>query len=89
MMRIKVVSQTPEEAVLKIEGWIAGTEVVLLEEEGQSLLHQSRRLVLDLSEVRNIDPEGIVLLRRWARRKVALQGGSLYIRALLQKHGLR
>ena len=88
MLRLTPVSQTCEEVVLKVEGWVVGADVVLLEEEVDRRLSETRRLVLDLQEVRFIDRTGIDLLRRWVGDRLVLREGSLFIRALLRSHRL-
>ena len=88
MLRLTVISQTKEEAVLKVEGWVSGADVALLKEEGTRLLRETERLVLDLDGVQFIDREGIALLKRWSGKRLELRGGSLFIRGLLEEHGL-
>ena len=88
MLRIMVVSHSPEEAVLKVEGWVAEDNVSLLEQEGDRCLDQAERLVLDLRGVRFIDRAGIALLQRWSGKRLGLRRGSSFIRALLKVHGL-
>ena len=88
MLRLTVISQTKEEAVLKVEGWVSGADVALLREEGIRLLRETERLVLDLDGVQFIDREGIALLKRWSGDWLVLRGGSLFVRGLLEEHGL-
>lgn len=88
MLRLTVVSQTCEEVVLKVEGWVSGENVALLEEESTRLLREAERLVLDLDGVQFIDREGIALLKRWSGKRLELRGGSLFVRGLLEEHGL-
>ena len=88
MLRIAVVSQTKEEVVLKIEGWICGEDVGLLEQEGQGWRQQHLKLVLDLSGVRFIDPAGLALLRSWSGKGFALRQASMFVGTLLQAQGL-
>ena len=88
MVRLTVISQTEEEGVLKVEGWVSGADVEILEEEGARLLQETQRLVLDLDGVQFIDREGIALLKRWSGKRLELRGGSLFIRGLLEEHGL-
>ena len=88
MLRIMTVSQSQEEVVLKVAGWLAGENVDLLAQEGAPVLGQVRRLVQDLQEVRFIDEAGIALLQGWSSQGLVLRGGSVFIRALLKTHGL-
>ena len=88
MVRLTVVSQTPEEARRKIEGWVSGVDVGVLEEEGTRLLGETRRLILDLSGVRYMDREGLSLLERWSGDRLMLCGTSTFLHTLLEKHGL-
>lgn len=74
--------------MLKIEGWICGNDVAVLEQEGQHRFRDRARLVLDLDGVKLIDAAGIDLLQRWSRRGLLLRGGSAYVRALLETSGL-
>lgn len=87
MLRITELSQTAEETVLQVEGWIAAAGVTVLDEEGAHALGQSRLLVLDLDGVRGISPAGLALLQRWSREKrLQLRGGSSYVRQLVAPH---
>ena len=89
MLRLTIRSQTPEEVVVEVAGWVSGADVDVLEEEGIRLLQEAERLVLDLKGVKFIDREGIALLQRWSgERLVLLRGGSLFIRTLLEEQGL-
>ena len=88
MLRLTIRSQTPEEVVLEVSGWVSGTDVDILEQEGTRLLGEAERLVLDLTHVKFIDREGLALLQRWSGERLALRGASLFIRTLLEEHGL-
>lgn len=88
MLRLTVMSQTKEEVVLKVDGWVSEENVALLEEEGARLLRESERLVLDLKDVKFIDREGIELLKRWSGDRLALRGASMFLGTLLEEHGL-
>ena len=88
MLRITVVSQSQEEVALKVEGWIGAGEAAVLEQEGDRYLRQGGRLVLDLNGVQNIDEAGVELLRRWSRKGLRLCGGSVFVRALLDRYRL-
>ena len=88
MLRITVVSQTREEVVLKIEGWVSGEDVDLLDQEGTRGMEEAERLLLDLRDVRFIDDAGIALLKRWSGERLMLRGASPFLRVLLATHGL-
>lgn len=88
MLRLTIRSQTPEEVVLDVAGWVSGADVDILEQEGTRLLGEAKRLVLDLTRVKFIDPKGIALLQRWSGERLDLHGGSLFVRTLLEEHGL-
>ena len=88
MVRLTVISQTKEEVVLKVEGWVSGENVALVEEEGTRLLQEAERLVLDLKGVKFIDREGIALLKRWSGDRLVLRGPSPFVCTLLEQHGL-
>jgi len=89
MLRLTVRSQTPEEAVLQVDGWVAAEQVRLLGQEGTRLLRTSRRLVLDLKGVIFIDEEGLALLREGWGERIRLRNGSPFIRELLAQHHLK
>ncbi|MBT4499769.1 MAG: STAS domain-containing protein [Gemmatimonadetes bacterium] len=88
MLRITTVTQTPEEIVLRLEGWVTGEGVGVLAEEGHRRLRKARRLVLDLNGVKSIDAAGLALLQGWSGSRLVLRGGSGYLRALLSSSGL-
>lgn len=88
MIRLTVISQSGEETILKVEGQVSGSNVVLLEEEGTRLFRETQRLVLDLTDVRFIDREGLAVLKRWAGDRLVLRGASLFLRTRLREHGL-
>ncbi len=88
MLRLTVISQTKEEVVLKLDGWVSGADVALLKEEGTRLLQGSERLVLDLKGVRSIDRGGIALLHSWPKDRLVLIGASMFLDAFLKEHGL-
>lgn len=88
MVRLTVRSQTPVEAVLQVDGWVAEEYVSLLEAEGERCLQQAKRLVLDLRGVRYLDEECIRLLQRWKGERLVLRGASPFIQVLLETYGL-
>ena len=88
MVRLTELSQTKEEAVLKVEGWVSGADVALLEEEGTRLLRETECLVLNLEGVRSVDREGIALLLRWSGERLVLRGASPFVHTRLAKYRL-
>ena len=88
MLRITVLSHTPEEVVLKVEGRLAGDNVPLLEQEVNRWRPQTAQVVLDLKGVRFIDRACMGLLHRWIIAGATLCNGSAFIRALLAANGL-
>jgi ABC-type transporter Mla MlaB component len=88
MIRLTLLSQTPVETALALDGWLIGEDVALLEQEGEYWLRETSRLVLDLQGVQFIDREGIELLKRWVGEGVVLRGATPFIQALLAAHGL-
>jgi anti-anti-sigma regulatory factor len=88
MIRITVETQTPQEVVLKVEGYISEHTVEVLRAEGERWLQVKKRLVLDLSGVRFIDGVGMELLRDWSGEQLRLHGASRFIRMLLERGGV-
>ena len=74
--------------MLKIERWVSGEDVNLLDQEGMRGMEEAERLVLDLTDVRFIDDAGIALLQRWSGERLVLRGASLFQRVLLGTRGL-
>ena len=89
MLRLTIRSQTPEEAVLQVDGWVTAEQVQLLAREGSRLLRTSRRLRLDLKGVVFIDEAGLALLREEWGERIRLRDGSPFIRELLAEHRLK
>ena len=88
MLRIEVVAQSEGQVELKVDGWVAGEEVVLLAAEISRRLQQGGRLVLGLDGVEFIDEAGMALLAGWPAEHLELRGGSVYLRMLLERYGL-
>lgn len=88
MLRITLVSQDPQVAVLKIAGWLAGDGVALLEKEVGSWFQKVERLILNLKGVQYIDEAGIAALQRWSGERMVLCEGSLFVQTLLRTYGL-
>ena len=85
MLRLTILSESPEETILRIDGWLAGASVGLLRQEMARYLGDDRRLVLDLSGVRFVDDTCVELLRQWVAEGVELRNRSAFVRALLEE----
>ena len=88
MLRITLESQTLDEVILAVAGWLAGEDVELMDQEIMRWHQEGRRLVLDLEGVKLIDESGLTLLKRWSEKQLALRGGSTFVRMLLKSSGL-
>lgn len=88
MLRITLESQTLDEVILAVAGWLAGEDVELMEQEIGRWYQEGRRLVLDLEGVKFIDESGLALLKRWSERQLVLRSGSSFVRMLLKSYGL-
>jgi ABC-type transporter Mla MlaB component len=88
MLRLTHQSRTPEEEVVKVEGWLTREEVDLLAQVGRQVRQRGARLVLELEGVRSIDEKGLALLASWAGPQLVLRRPSLFVGQLLQRHGL-
>ena len=88
MVRLTVISQTPDEIVLKVEGWVSEAEVLLLEQTLADAFRRTERLELELKGMKFINRAGIDLLKRWPGERLVLRGGASFIRTLLETHGL-
>jgi hypothetical protein len=88
MLRLTLVKQTSKESVVKVEGWFSGPNVSLLTAEGNRLLGQSPRLVLELTGICHIDGAGLDLLKGWWGQRLALRGAPGFVAALLGQRGL-
>ena len=88
MVRLTVISQSREETVLKVEGWIHRADLAWLEQDVKRWLREAQRVVLDLDDVKLIAPAGIEALKRCAGDRLVLRGGSVFLRTLLSACGL-
>jgi hypothetical protein len=88
MLRITLLAQSQTEVSLRLDGPIEGEGVALLAREADPHLRQGKRLVLDLDGTSFIDAAGIAQLECWPAGQRVLRGGSMYVRLLLESHGL-
>ena len=90
MMRIEVRSQTGQEVVLRVEGWVDNPALVrVLREEVDTWLEQGRRVVLDLEQLRGLSPAGLALVHSWQGRPVELRRLPRLIASLVELLGGR
>ena len=75
------------ETILRVDGWLDGDYVELLEREGALYLAAGGSLVLDLGGLRFADRAGIELLLRWSRAGVQLRNPSPFVQRLLDDNG--
>ena len=88
MLRITLISHSAEEAVLRLEGWLAEEDVAVLMKEGLRQLTATQQLALNLAEVRFIDAAGLALLQSWSGQRLRLLHPSSYLRTVLEAAGL-
>ena len=90
MIRIDILSQSPEEAVMRVAGdvWL-DYEIKLLAQEATRCLEQSRRLVLDLEHLHRLDEKALPLLKGWqAQGRLQISKHNYRIASKLQNAGL-
>ena len=88
MIRIDTLSESSDQVVLAVAGRVADSEVAFVEGEIGRWLAKTEQLVLDLKSVKFIDQNGLALLEQYVGDRLQLRNGSLFIRDLLETHGL-
>ena len=88
MFRIILNAQTAQEAALEVYGKLDESSFHLFKQEVTRHWRTTPRLVLDLDGVPFIDEASLVLLQQWTGPRLALRGGSPFLRALLAAEGL-
>lgn len=84
MLRLTVTSRGERLAPsIVAEGRLVGDWTGLLESECQALLGRGTPVELDLTQVNDIDTQGIAVLRRLRRQPVVVRGLSPIMLALL------
>lgn len=89
MLRITQVSRAATAVTLKVEGRVAADVVRVLEDECRRHTEDGREVKLDLTEVSMIDGNGVAMLRRLTRTRVAIVEAPPLIRALLAEEECR
>ncbi|HJY85133.1 MAG TPA: STAS domain-containing protein [Candidatus Binatia bacterium] len=83
MLRITCIAEDEESATLKLEGWLIGPWVEELRNECESYVARRHTVILDLSDVRFVAPQGIRTLKALSRHCVLFVGMSTFLSALL------
>ena len=84
MLRLTATSGDQGEIALRVDGWLTGDEVELLEREGMRYLEAAQSLVLDLEGLRFADRAGTELLQRWSRAGLELRHASPFVQCLIE-----
>jgi anti-anti-sigma regulatory factor len=85
MLRITCIAEDEESATLKLEGWVIGPWVEELRNACERSVARRHTVILDLSEVRFADPQGIRTLKALSRHCVRFVGMSTFLSVLLAK----
>ena len=90
MIRIDILSQTPEEAVMRVAGWVQyDQDIALVAQEGNRCLETSQRLVLDLEHLHQLSDFALPLLKGWqAAGRLQIRAWHYLIDFKLRHHGL-
>ena len=98
MIRIDVGEHTPQQVVLRVQGYLMGLERELLEAEIRRWLTQVPHVVLDLEDVPQLDRQALLWLEQWTtevplqangtKARLTLRGGSYFLRHQLRAHGV-
>ena len=90
MIRIDILSQSPEETVMRVAGEIWDDyEINLVAQEGTRCLEQSKLLVLDLEHLHALSDFALPQLKEWqAQGRLQIRAWHYLIRYKLQKHRL-
>ena len=88
MLRLTVVSDSAEETVVRVDGWLEGENVDVLRQVGTRHYEADKRLVLNLEGVKFIDLAGVALLRQWSGCRLILRNPSAFVQRMLASHRL-
>ena len=88
MIQIAEIAQSPEEVVLRVDGYLNKRDVELLIAEGNRWLARADRLVLSMIGTRSVNLPGIYLLQQWVDERITLKDGPGTLCILLGCHGL-
>ena len=84
MLRIDKVYENLFTVKLKLEGTLVGEWVSLLKEKILECLENNRKVLLDFSELRFIDEDGMEMLKRMPSEKIKITNCPKFIDELLK-----
>ena len=90
MIRIDILSQDPDQAVMRVAGevWL-DYEINLVAQEGKRYLETSKLLVLDLEHLQRLSDRALPLLKEWqAEGRLQIRVWHYLIDFKLRHHGL-
>lgn len=83
--RFRITAQAAEgRAVLRLEGWLAPTDLALLDAACDEARRRGEAVVLELSGLRSLHDGAVCRLAELARSGVELVGASGFVTALLR-----
>jgi hypothetical protein len=90
MIRIDILSQSPEEAVMRVCGEVwSDDEINLVAQEGNRCLEQSKLLVLDLEYLQALSDRALPQLQAWqAQGRLQIRARYFPVHFTLWRHGL-
>ena len=90
MVRIDILSQSPEEAVMRVAGWVQhDRDIELVAQEGNRCLESSKLLVLDLEHLHQLHDFALPRLQEWqAQGRLQIRAWHHLIDFKLRYHGL-
>ena len=90
MIRIDILSQNADQAVMRVAGevWL-DDEINLVAQEGKRCLETSKLLVLDLEHLHYLSDHALPQLKEWqAQGRLQISKHNYRLNDLLQRHGL-
>lgn len=84
MLRISTLTESCSTVTLKLEGRIVADWVSVLERECRRWVKERRKILLDLSEVRFVDGQGLEVLKRMQSENLEIINSPVLLRELLK-----
>jgi ABC-type transporter Mla MlaB component len=85
MLKITRAVLSKQETTLQLDGRVSGLWIGLLRESAESVLHEGRKLTVDLKNISFIDCEGIALLKSLINRGVDPVNAPLFVAEQIKK----